>query len=99
MTSRELAESLLALSQAIEHAAQQADWPEAARLSERRSPLLMSLTGDVDDETLKLVRRVQKIDEAVLALATRGKSELEGGHFKAMNCAAATREYHRVARY
>ncbi|WP_144111433.1 flagellar protein FliT [Paraburkholderia sp. BCC1886] len=99
MTSNAIADTLLALSEAIEHAARQSDWTEAARLTQQRSPLLMSLSADADEATRAVVQRVRQIDAAVLALAAEGKSELEAGYFKAMHRASVTSEYHRVARF
>ncbi|WNC89855.1 flagellar protein FliT [Paraburkholderia sp. FT54] len=97
MTSREQAEGLLNLTQAIGHAAQQSDWPEAARLTEQRAPLLMSLTGDVDGETLKIMRSIQAIDAAVMAMAANNKEKLDADYNRAMRSASAMKEYHRVA--
>ncbi|MFM0338772.1 flagellar protein FliT [Paraburkholderia fungorum] len=97
MTSRAQAEGLLALTTAIGHAAQQADWPEAARLTEQRAPLLISLTSDIDDETLKIVRNIQAIDAAVFAMAANNKEKLEASYNEAMRSASAMKEYHRVA--
>lgn len=98
MESRELIERLLNLSEAIEHAAQLADWPEAARRTEERSPLLMSLTGDVEDEMRNIIRRIQALDESVLTLAATGKEELNTEYQEALRRAAATRQYLRTAR-
>jgi hypothetical protein len=99
MTSREQAEGLLALTQVIGHAAQQGDWTEAARLTEQRAPLLMSLTNDIDDESLKIVRTIQAINAAVFAMAWASKEKLEVGYGQAMHSAAATGHYQRVARF
>jgi flagellar protein FliT len=97
MTSREQAEGIFALTQEIGHAAQLADWLEAARLTEERTPLLMSLTQDIDEGTLKIVRDVQAIDAAVLAIAANSKEQLEVEYNSAMRATRATKEYHRVA--
>lgn len=42
MNQTELIERLLSMTREIEQAASLADWPEAARLTEMRSPLLMA---------------------------------------------------------
>lgn len=97
MTSRELAEGLLAMTQAIEHAARQHDWPEAARLTEQRAPALMALKNDMNEETLKIVRIIQAIDAAVVAAAANDKEKLDVDYNLAMRSASATKEYHRVA--
>jgi len=97
MTLREQAEGLFAMTQAIRYAAQLADWPEAARLTEQRARLLMSLTKDIDEDTLKIVREVQAIDATVLAMAANSKEELEVEYNQAMRAASATKEYHHVA--
>ena len=97
MNSRELAESLLTLSRSIERAALEADWLEAARLVEERTPMLMLLTADADDETRDIARRIQAINESVLTMAAIGKDELQADYRRAMNRTNATQEYHRVA--
>lgn len=99
MTTHEQAQGLLTLTQAIGYAAQQADWPEAARLTELRDPLLMSLTSDVDGETLKIMRSIQTIDAAVVAMAANNKEMLEADYNQAMRSAGAMKEYHRVAMF
>ncbi|WP_246279010.1 flagellar protein FliT [Paraburkholderia ultramafica] len=97
MNSRELAASLLTLSLSIERAALEADWLEAARLGEERSPLLMLLTADADDETRDIARRIQAINESVLTMAAIGKDELQTEYRVAMSRTNATKEYHRIA--
>ena len=97
MTSRELADHLLALTRTIEQAAQHGDWPEAARLTEQRLPLLMSLTAHMEGETLEVVRTIQAIDTAVLATAVMDKEKLDISYNLAMRSASAMKEYHSVA--
>lgn len=97
MNSRELAERLLTLSQAIERAALEADWLEAAQLGEERTPLLMLLTADADDETRDIARRIQAINESVLSMAATGNDELQTEYRMAMSRTNATKEYHRIA--
>ena len=97
MIPRAQAEGLLALTQAIAHVAQQGNWTEAARLTEQRAPLLMSLTNDIDNETLNIVRSIQAIDAAVFSMATESKEKLEVGYNQAMRSAAATGQYQRAA--
>jgi len=99
MKSPELAQSLLATSEAIERAAMQADWVEAARLSQECSPLLMSLICDPDDETLDMVRRIQAINESVLTIAAAGKDRLYADYRDAIRAVTAANEYHRIAQY
>jgi flagellar protein FliT len=43
MNQTEPVQRVLSITREIEQAASLADWPEAARLTETRSPLLMSL--------------------------------------------------------
>jgi flagellar protein FliT len=99
MNSRETAESLLVMTQDIEYAARLADWPTAARLTEQRAPLLMSVNANVDEATLAILRRIQDIDTAVMQLAATSREELDLEYNKAMRSARVTSEYHRVAAF
>ena len=95
----ESAQDLLAISEAIQRAAMQADWIEAARLSQERSPLLMSFICNRDNGTLNTVRRIQAIDESVLAMAATGKDRLYADYRDAIQAVTAAREYQRVAQF
>ncbi|MGY6205219.1 hypothetical protein [Paraburkholderia strydomiana] len=56
MEQSALIEKVLALTGEIEHAAALADWPEAARLAELRSPLIMSLDAQQVQGSLDVIR-------------------------------------------
>ncbi|MFP3567270.1 flagellar protein FliT [Paraburkholderia sp. SIMBA_030] len=98
MDQTELVERLLSMTQAIEQAASLADWPEAARLTEARSPLLMSLAADQEPAALDMIRRIQAIDAALLADAETTQNELHIEFEAAIGRTRAAGEYQRVAR-
>jgi flagellar protein FliT len=98
MNQTELIERLLSMTREIEHAASLADWPEAARLTEERSPLLMSLSADQEPAALEMIRRIQAIDEALLADAETTQNELHIEFEAAMGRTRAAGEYQRIAR-
>ena len=98
MNQTELIERLLAMTREIEQAASLADWPEAARLTDARSPLLMSLSADQEPAALEMVRRIQEIDAALLADAETTQSELHTEFEAAIGRTKAAGEYQRIAR-
>jgi flagellar protein FliT len=98
MNQTELIERLLAMTREIEQAASLADWPEAARLTDARSPLLMSLSADQEPAALEMIRRIQAIDEALLADAATTQDELHIEFEAAMGRTKAAGEYQRIAR-
>ncbi|MGA9919496.1 MAG: flagellar protein FliT [Paraburkholderia sp.] len=98
MNQTELIERLLSMTREIEQAASLADWPEAARLTEARSPLLMSLSADQEPAALEMIRRIQAIDDALLADAETTQNELNTEFEAAMGRAKAAGEYQRMAR-
>lgn len=98
MNQTELIERLLSMTREIEQAASLADWPEAARLTEVRSPLLMSLSADQEPAALEMIRRIQAIDEALLADAETTQNELHVEFEAAMGRTKAAGEYQRMAR-
>lgn len=98
MNQTELIERLLSMTREIEQAASLADWPEAARLTEVRSPLLMSLSADQEPAALEMIRRIQAIDEALLADAQTTQNELHVEFEAAMGRTKAAGEYQRIAR-
>ncbi|MFM0043210.1 flagellar protein FliT [Paraburkholderia sediminicola] len=98
MNQTELIERLLSMTREIEHAASLADWPEAARLTEARSPLLMSLSAEQEPAALDMIRRIQAIDAALLADAETTQNELHTEFEAAMGRTKAAGEYQRIAR-
>ncbi|AXL52285.1 flagellar protein FliT [Paraburkholderia caffeinilytica] len=98
MNQTELVERLLSITREIEQAASLADWPEAARLTEARSPLLMSLSADQDPAALQMIRRIQAIDEALLADAKTTQDELHTEFEAAIGRTRAAGQYQRIAR-
>ena len=91
-------ERLLSMTLAIEHAASLADWPEAARLTEERSALLMTLSAQQDPVTLEMIRKIQAIDAAILANAKTTQVELEIEFGNAIGRTKAAQQYLRTAR-
>ncbi|SOE63430.1 protein FliT [Burkholderia sp. OK233] len=98
MNQSELVELLLSMTREIEQAASLADWPEAARLTEARSPLLMSLSADQEPAALEMIRRIQAIDEALLNDAATTQNELHVEFEVAIGRTKAAGEYQRIAR-
>src|SRR5258708_7857512 len=98
MNQTELVERVLSITREIEQAASLADWPEAARLTEARSPLLMSLSADQEPVALDMIRRIQAIDETLLADAQTTQNELHIEFEAAIGRTKAAGEYQRIAR-
>lgn len=97
MNQTELAAQVLSITRAIEQAASLADWLEAARLTEARSPLLMQLTADQEPAAMEMIREVQAIDAALLADAATTQNELHIEFEAAIGRTRAAGEYQRVA--
>jgi len=98
MNQTELVQRVLSITQEIEQAASLADWAEAARLTETRSPLLMSLTADQEPATLEMIRQIQAIDAVLLAEAEVTQNELHIEFEAAIGRTRAAGEYQRMAR-
>lgn len=98
MNQTELVERLLSITREIEQSASLADWPEAARLTELRSPLLMSLSANQEPAALEMIRRIQDIDAALLADAETTQNELHTEFEAAIGRTKAAGEYQRMAR-
>jgi flagellar protein FliT len=94
-----LIERVLSLTQAIEAAAALADWPEAARLTEERSLLLVSLTADQEPAALETIRKIQAIDAVVFANAQTTQIELQSEYCAAMARVDAAGQYQQVAQF
>ena len=99
MQQTTLIERLWNLTQEIARAASLADWTEAARLTEERSPLFSALAADQTAVAMEVIRRIQAVDSALLADARTTQSELEIDYQAAMSRVQATSLYHRVARF
>jgi len=59
MNQQELIAQAWALTEAIENAAADNDWPRAAELTQTRSPLLMGLQADQPADAMVIIRRIQ----------------------------------------
>ncbi|WGS49810.1 flagellar protein FliT [Paraburkholderia sp. D15] len=98
MNQTELVDRLLSMTQEIAQAASLADWPTAARLTDERSPLLMSLVAEQEPAALEKIRQIQAMDAALLADAETTQNELHIEFEAAMGRARAAGEYQRMAR-
>ncbi|MCC8402170.1 flagellar protein FliT [Paraburkholderia sp. MMS20-SJTN17] len=98
MNQPELVERVLSMTREIEQAASLADWPKAARLTEARSPLLMSLTADQEPAALDKIREIRAIDAALLADAEITQKELRIEFEAAIGRTRAAGQYQRMAR-
>ena len=99
MEQNSLIDRLLELTLAIQHAAAMADWQEAARLTEERTPLFMELTPEQDATAMEVINRIQAIDSAIAADAKTTQSELQVEYSSAMKKIQATSKYHQAAKF
>lgn len=99
MSQKALIEQVHKLTQDIGHAAAVADWPNAARLAEERSPLLMSIGPTQDPAALALIRRIQATDAAVLDAAGTARVELQAEFNQSRRQADAASQYLKAARF
>jgi flagellar protein FliT len=99
MEQNSLIDRLLELTLAIQHAAAMADWQEAARLTEERTPLFMQLTPEQDDTAMEVINRIQAIDAAIAADAKTTQAELQSEYNSAMNKIQAANKYHQAAKF
>jgi hypothetical protein len=99
MEQNSLIDRLLALTLAIQHAAALADWQEAARLTEERTPLFMQLTPEQDDTAMEAINRIQAIDAAIAADARTTQTELQSEYRSAINKIQAASKYHQAAKF
>ncbi|RQR26938.1 flagellar protein FliT [Burkholderia sp. Bp9143] len=97
MDQATLIERLTSLTRAIEHAASMADWPEAARLAEARSPLFAMLTSTQDPAVLDAIRKIQAADAAVFANAQITRTELSAEYQEALGRVSSVSQYQQVA--
>lgn len=99
MEQSRLVERILALTLAIEHSAALADWPEAARLTDERSPLFAQLTREQDAVSMVSIDRVRAIDAAISADAATTQTELRAEYLAAMSKVQVAQKYHSAARF
>ncbi|WP_144143726.1 flagellar protein FliT [Paraburkholderia sp. BCC1884] len=90
-------EQILALTREIEHAAALADWPEAARLVEVRSPMIMSLDAQQVQGSLDAIRSVVARDAVIFADAQSTQAELQSEFNSAIRRVNAVGQYHKTA--
>jgi flagellar protein FliT len=99
MDQNTLVERLLAMTLDIEHAAAMANWQEAARLTEVRSPLFAHLTKEQDAVSMQKIDRLRAIDAAVAANAKTTQVELQVEYNDAMRKAQGASKYLQGARF
>ncbi|MDR6375336.1 MULTISPECIES: flagellar protein FliT [Paraburkholderia] len=97
MEQSALIEKVLALTGEIEHAAALADWPEAARLAELRSPLIMSLDAQQVQGSLDVIRSIVARNDAIVADAQTTQVELQAEYTAAMRRVSAANQYQKAA--
>jgi flagellar protein FliT len=97
MDQNALVQRLLELTQAIEHAAAMADWPEAARLMETRTPLLHSLSAQQEPAALDVIQRIRSMDAAIAKSASTAQAELANEFQATMTRIHAVQQYNRTA--
>ncbi|MFM0216003.1 MULTISPECIES: flagellar protein FliT [Paraburkholderia] len=97
MEQSALIEKVLALTAEIEHAAALADWPEAARLAELRSPLIMSLDAQQVQGSLDVIRSIVARNDAIVADAQTTQVELQAEYTAAMHRVSAANQYQKAA--
>jgi len=97
MEQSALIEKVLALTDQIEHAAALADWPEAARLAEIRSPLIMSLGAQDVQASADAIRSIIARNAAIFADAQITQVELEAEYTAAMRRVSAANQYQKAA--
>ncbi|MGU7784557.1 flagellar protein FliT [Burkholderia sp. PU8-34] len=98
MKQAELIDRLNVLTDAIEHAVAMADWAEAARLAEVRSPLVMSLSTDQPPAGIAAIRRVHASNARIFTDARVAQQQLTDEYQAAMGRVQAVGEYHHMAR-
>jgi flagellar protein FliT len=96
MDQNQLLERVVELTQMIEDAASIADWPRVARLMERRTPLLESLTMPKSPAAVQALRRVQASIETLRARAQTSRTELETEYGTAIKGVQGASAYARV---
>ena len=94
-----LVDRILAMTLAIEHAVALADWTEAARLTEERSPLFARLTRAQDAVSMEKINRIRAIDARTSGEASTARSELQTEYSAAMRRAQAASKYQAAARF
>ena len=92
-----LVERVFELTQAMEHAAEMADWELAARLGEERSPLVMSISANQQPASRALIDRIRAIGDTIAKNAALAQSELTAEYQEAMTRVGAAKAYNRVA--
>jgi flagellar protein FliT len=99
MNQQELIAQAWALTEAIESAAADNDWPRAAELTHTRSPLLMGLQADQPADAMVTIRRIQASIAAIMNVATSAETTLMRNHRQALAQADAAGRYQQAARF
>jgi flagellar protein FliT len=97
MDQTQLVERVYELTLSIGHSASLADWQEASRLADVRSPLLMSIRAQQTPASLELIRRIQSLDHALMQDAKVSRDGLETEYHVAMQRTRSASQYHRMA--
>lgn len=98
MDQTSLVQRVLTMTEAIQHAAQLADWETAARLTTEREPLVHAISAQQTPQALAMVRRIQAIDAAVAQDAETTQTELGREYRAAMDRLRAANAYQLATR-
>jgi len=94
-----LVERVFELTQAMEHAAEMADWELAARLGQERSPLVKSIGANQQPASRELIDRIRTIGDSITKNAALAQSELTAEFREAMSRVGAAKAYNRAAMF
>jgi hypothetical protein len=87
------------ITKAIEQAAAVGEWEEAARLSDERSPLVMSLSAQQPAVVLSRLREVHAIDALVAQAAQHAQHALSVEYSATLQATRNVSQYHRIAAF
>jgi flagellar protein FliT len=96
MDQNQLLERVVELTQMIEEASAISDWPRVARLMERRTPLLESLTLPKSPAALQALHRVQASIDMLRSRANTSRAELETEYAASVRGVQGASAYARV---
>jgi hypothetical protein len=87
------------ITKAIEQAAAVGEWEEAARLSDERSPLVMSLSAQQPAAVIARLKEVHAIDQLVAQAAQHAQHALSVEYGASLQAARNVSQYHRIAAF
>lgn len=99
MNQQEVIQHAWALTEAIEVAVKEENWPRAAELTEARAPILMSIEADQPPESLATIRRIQASIESIMGRAEAARAMLSTAYRRSMDQARNAGRYQQAARF